>query len=128
VSVTYPLFVFEKDDKSIRLIENESRILYHLEAIDIENEEYVFWDSSGSGVLVTVTPIRIFKQGKLDKVASCQADFPVQDAFKAYATSLGLPEAVAEGAPTEAWGRIQQELAGRPKKRGFVSRLFAGKE
>ena len=63
MSVTYPLFVFEKDDKSIRLIENESRILYHLEAIDIENEEYVFWDSSGSGVLVTVTPTRIFKQG-----------------------------------------------------------------
>jgi hypothetical protein len=67
VSVTYPLFVFEKDDKSIRLIENESRILYHLEAIDIENEEYVFWDSSGSGVLVTVTPTRIFKQGSLIK-------------------------------------------------------------
>jgi hypothetical protein len=35
VAVTYPLFVFEKDDKSMRLIEDQGRILFHLEAIDI---------------------------------------------------------------------------------------------
>lgn len=31
-------------------IEESSRILYHLEAIDIENEEYLFWDANGAGV------------------------------------------------------------------------------
>lgn len=128
MSVTYPLFVFEKDDQSIRLIKGQSQILYHLEAIDIENQEYAFWDSNGNGVLVTVTPSGTLTQGKLEKVALCQPDFPIQDAFKAYAMSLGLPETVAEGTPMDAWRRIQEELAGRPKKRGLVSRLFLGKE
>lgn len=127
MSVTYPLFVFEKDNKSIRLIENESQI-HRLEAIDIENHEYVFWDSNGSGVLVSVTPSGIFKQGKVGEVTSYPAEFPIQNAFKAYAMSLGLPETVAEGSPSDAWRRIQGELARRPKKRGFASRLFAGKE
>lgn len=127
MSVSYPLFAFEKDDKSIRLIEDQSQILHRLEPIDIENKEYVFWDSNGSGVLVTVTPSRTFKEGKLE-VASCQPDFPLQDAFKAYAMSLGLPEAVAEGAPMDAWRRIREELGGRAKKRGFISQLFAGRE
>lgn len=127
MNVTYPLFVFEKDNKSIRLIENESRILYHLEAIDIENQEYVFWDSNESGVSVTVTPTGTFKQGKVEKVTLGEPEFPIQNAFKAYALSLGLPETVAEGAPMDAWRLIQEELASRPKKRGFVLRLFAGK-
>ena len=69
MSVTYPLFVFEKDDKSIRLIENESQI-HCLEAIDIENEEYVFWDANGAGVSVAVTPTTAFKTGKLESVTS----------------------------------------------------------
>lgn len=37
-SIPFPLYAFEKDDSSIRLIENMDRILYHMEAIDIENE------------------------------------------------------------------------------------------
>lgn len=31
------------------LIERPDRLLYHLEAIDIENDEYLFWDSTGAG-------------------------------------------------------------------------------
>ncbi len=53
--VTYPLFAFEKDDKSMRLIENESRLLSNFEAIDIENNEYVFWDANGGGLSVAVS-------------------------------------------------------------------------
>jgi len=97
VSVTYPLFAFEKDDKSMRLIENESRILSHLEAIDIENDEYVFWDASGEGVSVAVS-VGAFKS-KLESVTSRPSGFPIQDVLKAYTTSLGLSEAVAEGTP-----------------------------
>jgi hypothetical protein len=37
--VTYPLFVFEKDDSFMRLIPTESEILSQLEAIDIANGE-----------------------------------------------------------------------------------------
>jgi hypothetical protein len=40
--VTYPLFVVEKDDKSMRMIEREDGILSQLEAIDIENGVYQY--------------------------------------------------------------------------------------
>lgn len=128
MSVTYPLFVFEKDDSSMRLVENESRILYHMEAIDIENDEYVFWDANGAGVSVAVTPTTIFKTRKLERVISSPPVFPLHDAFKLYAESLGIPDALAEGGPLDVWRRIQTELAGRPRKRGLIGRLFSGKE
>ena len=123
MSVTYPLLVFEKDDKSMCLIENESRILSHLEAIDIEGDEYIFWDANGGGVSVAVS-VGAFKS-KLESVTSCPSVFPIQDAFKAYAVSLGLSEAITEGTPMDAWLRIQTELAQRPKKRSYLSRLFS---
>jgi len=123
VSAIYPVFVFEKDDKSMRLAENENRILYHTEAIDIENDEYVFWDANGAGVSVAVTPT-----GKLESVTSILPAFPLQDAFKSYAASLGLAEVVADGEPMEVWRRIQAELAQRPRNQGFLRRLFSGKD
>jgi hypothetical protein len=39
-SVSFPLFVFEKDDCSMFLVETPDKVLYHLEPIDIENDEY----------------------------------------------------------------------------------------
>jgi hypothetical protein len=104
------------------LIEGESQILYHLEAIDIGNDEYVFWDANGDGVSIAVS-VSTFKS-RLD-VGSCPAAFPIREAFVLYAKSLGLPETVAEGTPTEAWRRIRAELAVRPKKRGPLSKLFS---
>lgn len=112
----------------MRLVEDESRILYHMEAIDIENDEYVFWDANGAGVSVAVTPITAFKTGKLERVFSSPPAFPLHHAFRLYAESLGIPDAGAEGAPMDVWRRIQTGLAGRPRKRGLISRLFSGKE
>lgn len=42
----FPLYVCLDDGEVIR-IENSDRILYHIEAIDIENNEYQFWDAAG---------------------------------------------------------------------------------
>jgi hypothetical protein len=107
----------------MRLIEEEGLIVRQLEAIDIENDEYVFWDSNGDGVAVAVS-VGAFKS-KLKSVASCPPAFPLHDAFISYAKTLGLPEAVAEGMPMDVWQRIQAELESRPKKRNFFSKLFA---
>jgi hypothetical protein len=126
VSVTYPLFVFEKDDKSMRLIEEESRILYYLEAIDIEGGEYVFWDANGAGVSVAVTPTTILKTGKLKSVTVSQPTFPLGDALKLYAQSIGFPEIITEGQPIEVWNRIQEGLGNRPRRRSFLSKLLSG--
>src|SRR5260370_5877129 len=54
MDVQFPLFVFEKDDRSMYLIETPERVFYHLEAIYIENNEYLFWDSTGAGVRISV--------------------------------------------------------------------------
>jgi hypothetical protein len=123
VSIKYPLFAFEKDDQSMRLIEEEGRILSWHEAIDIENDEYVFWDANGGGVFIAVS-VGAFKS-KLKSVTSCPAAFPIQDAFILYAKTLGFPQAVAEGTPMDVWNRIQAELQGRPKKRSLLSKIFS---
>jgi len=36
-SVSFPLFVFEKDDCSMFLVEGPDKVLYNMEPIDIEN-------------------------------------------------------------------------------------------
>jgi hypothetical protein len=117
MEITYPLFVFENDDKSMRLIEDQSRVLYHLEAIDIENDEYAFWDSNGGGVTVTVVQKKV-------SVNSCAAVFPLRDAFTAYAGVNGLVELDVTGAPIEVWRQIQREIDARPKKRSFLARII----
>jgi hypothetical protein len=122
MAVTYPLFVFEKDDQSMRQIEDPSRLHYHLEAIDVANDEYVFWDTNGNGVSVAVS-VTTLKQ-KIGDVASCVAPFPLRDAFSLYAKTLGLPDFDVDGAPSEVWSRIQKEIDARPKKRSLLSKLF----
>ncbi len=123
MTVTYPLFVFEKDDQSMKLVEDSSRILFHMEAIDIENGEYVFWDANGNGVSVAVS-LTAFKSELMD-VTSCAALFPLRDAFALYAKALGLSEINVDGPPSEVWRRILKELEKRPKKRSFFSRVFS---
>jgi hypothetical protein len=122
MTVTYPLFVFEKDDRSMRQIEEPTRLHYHLEAIDIVNDEYVFWDANGNGVSVAAS-VTTFK-GKIGDLTSCVSHFPLRDAFNLYAKTLGLPDFDVDGPPNEVCRRIQREIEARPKKRGFLSRLF----
>jgi hypothetical protein len=117
VGISYPLFVFEKYGGWMYLIEDQSRVLYHLEAIDIENDEYAFWDSNGGGVTVTVVQKKV-------GVNSCAAVFPLRDAFTAYAGVNGLGEINVSGVPIEVWHQIRKEIDARPKKRSFLARIF----
>jgi hypothetical protein len=58
-SVSFPLFVFEKDDCSMFLVDTPDKALYHMEPIDIENDEYVFWDANGKAVRISVAGQRV---------------------------------------------------------------------
>jgi hypothetical protein len=115
MNVEFPLFVFEKDDRSMLLIEKPDRLLHHLETIDIENDEYVFWDSTGAGVCVSVT------HDAIDQITPCVRSMSLSDAFQAYSQSLSLRVSL-QGPPIEVWRRIQSQL---PKRRPFWTRLFA---
>ena len=55
---TFPLFV-QLDDGAVIQIQNRDKVLYDLEAIDIENDEYLFWDANGNGVKVLINSARI---------------------------------------------------------------------
>ena len=118
MSVEYPIFVLERDDHSMRLIEDESRILYHLEAIDIENGEYLFWDAKGSGVSIQMS------KGKMTVSGPEPAEFPLIDALVMFAKSKEIPSAGAIASPIGEWNRIQFELSRRPRK-GILARIFS---
>lgn len=121
MAVTYPLFVFEKHDQSMRQIEDASGLRV-LEGIDIENGEYAFWDANGNGVSVAAF-VSSFTN-KVGDATYCPAVFPLRDAFALYAKTLGLSDFDVDGPPTEVWSRLQREIEGRPKKRSFLSKLF----
>lgn len=114
MNVEFPLFVFEKDARSMLLIERPDRILYHLETIDIENDEYLFWDSTGAGARVSVA------RDAIDQITRCDQSMSLSDAFEAYVQSLGLGVFV-DGPPIEVWRRIQSRI---PKRKPLWRRLF----
>ena len=114
MNVEFPLFVFEKDDRSMLLIERPDRLLYHLETIDIENDEYLFWDSTGAGARVSVA------RDAIDQITRCDQSMSLSDAFEAYVQSLGLGVSV-DGPPIEVWRRIQSRI---PRRKPLWRRLF----
>lgn len=111
--VQFPLFVL-LDDHSMCLIETPERVLYHLEAIDIENNEYLFWDSTGTGVHVSVA------RGKVKEIAVCDQAMSLQRAFETYAQSYGLHVPLGES-PIDIWRSLQSQ---RPPGRTLWARLF----
>jgi hypothetical protein len=109
MDVMFPLLVFVKDERSIFLIQTPDRVSSHLEAIDIENEEYAFWDSTGAGVCVSVV------NGAIGQVKRREQSMSVPAALRAYSESHGLDISL-QGPPLEVWARIQSYL---PKKKSF---------
>jgi hypothetical protein len=114
MDVQFPLFVFERDDRSMYLIETPDRVFYHLEAIDIENDEYLFWDSTGAGVRVSVA------HGAVKEIALYDQTIPLREAFETYAQSCGLQVTSGES-PMDTWRSFQSQL---PPKRTLWARLF----
>ena len=110
----FPLFVFEKDDRSMYLIETPDRILCHLEAIDIENNEYLFWDSTGAGVRISVA------RGAVKQIELCDQAMSLREAFDRYAESYGV-RLIPSEFPIEIWRGFESQL---PPRRTLWERLF----
>lgn len=119
MNVVYPLFVLLDDRKNMLAIESPDRILYHLEAIDIENQEFLFWDATGRPIEVKVLKNTVFS------VLPCIRPLSLREALASYLKTVGLPVTISEGLPTEAWTRIQEELRKRPKKSSWFTKIIA---
>jgi len=117
MSVLYPLFV-QLDDRTMLAIEAQERILYHLEAIDIENDEYRFWDSTERPVHISIA------KNKVRSVSYAETGPSLQDAFLSYVDAVNLPRALVVGTPVEILRRIENELRNRPKLKSWLFRLL----
>jgi hypothetical protein len=117
MDITFPLFALEKNDGSMCLIEDRDRILYHLEAIDIENKEYVFWDLNGEGVSIAVA------RGRIASMTKSAPELTLRDALVSYAKHVGVPKTAQTGTPMDIWQRITATLESRRTKRSWMSRL-----
>ncbi len=65
--LSFSLFVFEKDDCSMQLIEKRDDLFLHLEEIDLQNDKYLFWDANGARVC-----LRMNKK-KVVAIENCEA-------------------------------------------------------
>lgn len=106
MNIQFPLLVFEKDDRSMYLIEVPERLLHTLEAIDIENNEYLFWDATGAGVDVSV------EHGAVRRITLSEQDMTLREAFETYAKSYGLHVIAGESA-IDIWSGFQSQLPPR---------------
>ena len=119
-NAAFPVYA-RLDEGTVIRLESSERILYHLEAIDIENDEYMFWDANSCGLKVLITKNRV---GGFEKAAN---KITPQQAFEGYAdqfAQLGV-RVDTTGTPEEIYARLQKarESVPRPPP-GFFSRLF----
>ena len=100
---SFPLYVFEKDDWSMLLVEREEKLLYHIEPIDFKNDECLFWDAQGRAVRLTL------ERGALTKIERTENAMTVQEAFARYSQTLGVT-VDPNGALPEVWARLQANV------------------
>jgi hypothetical protein len=116
-SVSFPLFVFEKDDCSMRLVESADKILFHMEPTDIENDEYLCWDALGRAVRILIGGQQVIG------IAYGEAEMPLAEAFMRHSEAFSL-NLDTTGPVDEVWRRLKEAEAQLPRKRGLLSRLF----
>ena len=112
----FPLYVCLDDGEVLR-IESVERILYHLEAIDIENDEYMFWDANGHGLKILIEKERV------SGFANAENKITLQQAFDDYVQQLGV-SVDTTGTPEEIWDKVKKAKDELPRRPSFLSRLF----
>jgi len=112
----FPLYVCLDDGEVLR-IESVERILYHLEAIDIENDEYMFWDANGHGLKILIENERV------SGFANAENKITLQQAFDDYAQQLGVSVDTTR-TPEEIWNKVMKAKDELPRRPSFLSRLF----
>jgi hypothetical protein len=108
-SASFPLYVFEKDDWSMFLVESPDRVCYHIEPFDFENDEYLFWDAHGRGVRLTLQGGKLTKMGTLTSIEEADNEISLHEAFARYSQALGVTVDTT-GTLAEVWARLQSNV------------------
>ena len=85
------------------LIEGPDRVLYHVEPIDLENNEYLFWNADGCAVRLTL------ERAELTKIEEAENEITLREAFARYSEALGA-KVDTSGALAEVWARLQANV------------------
>jgi hypothetical protein len=115
----FPLYV-SLDDYEVMRIESSGEILGHLETIDIENDEYLFWDADGRGLKVLI------KKRRVSGIEAAHHRITLQQAFDRYARQLAQLGVVVDTSGTieEIWAKIQKAKERLPRRSFLPSWLF----
>jgi len=116
----FPLYVCLDDGTVIR-IETSDRILYHLEAIDIENDEYLFWDALARPLKVVIA------KGKVTGLEGTENKITLTQALERYAEQLGVSIDVSDKSE-KVWVSLREAEESRQRRPGLFSRLFRARK
>lgn len=89
-----------------------------MEAIDIENDEYMFWDANGNGLKILIEKERVIG------FANAENKITLQQAFDDYVQQLGVAVDTT-GTPEEIWDKVKKAKDELPRRPSFFSRLFS---
>jgi hypothetical protein len=115
-SVVFPIYARLDDGQVIR-IESFQKILYRVEAVDIENDEYQFWDANGRSLKILI------EKNAVSRFQNANNRLSFQQAAEMYTEQLGVPIDTS-GTPDEVWAKVQKAEQSVPQRRGFLARLF----
>src|SRR5215470_11468046 len=116
----FPLYVCLDDGTVIR-IETSDRILYHLEAIDIENDEYLFWDAMARPLKVVIA------KGKVTGLEGTENKITLTQALERYAEQLGVNIDVSDKSE-KVWVSLRKAEESRQRRPGLFSRLLRARK
>jgi hypothetical protein len=118
VDVPFPLFVFQKDDYSMFLIDTPDKLLHHMEPIDIKNGEYLFWDANGRAVHISIAGQRI------TGICYCEAEISLGEALMRHSEVYGLGVDTV-GPPHQVRAHLNgAEVRLKRSGSGLLSKLF----
>lgn len=121
MSVTFPILVLIRDSGEVVRFNSAREMQHHLERIDVENEEYLAWESTGRPVRMTVEePLWL----KLELRADAPDTQALFSALQKFAESRGvkLESSDRDKPPPVLFERIVAQSP--PAQKGLLGRLF----
>ncbi len=94
------------------LVEMPEDLWCHIEPIDFENDEYLFWDSQGRGVRLALQGGKWNRMATLTSLDEADNEITLQEAFGRYAQALGATVDTT-GKLADVWARLQSNV--KPK-------------
>ena len=102
------------------LVEAPDKVLFQMEPIDIENDEYLCWDANDQAVKISVSGNRV------TRIEHGGSEMSLSEALKRHSDAFGVSVDMT-GPAHEVWHRLKEAEAKQPRKSGILSKVFGEK-